>query len=491
MDSIKFSKKYLPLFQLLNAKKIVEELSFKDLTVDETEELERMRDWIRYPQDFNLDPAEVEAIKSLVDQLKIKHLTEAEQNILAHYERVYAVDTVLMSGGRDSGKTFGLGCFVGVATSEHDHRILYTRQTMSSTKNSIVKALENRLELLGIDDLYSFANDDYNSKIGKGQISITGQKTSTGTQTAKLKSIEDYSIFITDEGEELQDVDDWKKIKRSIRAQDLQCVSIISFNPPTKSHFLFEEFYSNVPEGFNGIIDNVMYIHTTYLDNGQDNMAPHNWREYERLRSVYEFYLATPPEMRIELDKKIIREYKEYRNTILGSFRDLAEGVIFEITVGDYEIPEYGEVIGADQGFTHATAFVKVNVDSNRKKVFLKEIYYDSGKTTDEIFEAIKEEAAFTRIWCDSAVPLFIKDLYTKGLNIKAVKKPKIYDSVTAMLNYEIIVDRNSLNLINEFKLYRWNDKKKEEPIDANNDAIDAARYAITMKLKESIAQPL
>ena len=139
------------------------------------------------------------------------------------------VDTVLISGGRDSGKTFALGCFVGVAASDYNHRILYTRQTMASTSNSITKALNNRLELLDLASDFSFANNEYNSKTCDGCISITGQKTSTGTDTAKLKSIEDYSIFLTEEGEELSDFEAWKKIKRSIRAQDVQCLSIIIF----------------------------------------------------------------------------------------------------------------------------------------------------------------------------------------------------------------------------------------------------------------------
>ena len=60
------------------------------------------------------------------------------------------IDTILISGGRDSGKSFALSTFVGVASSDYNHRILYTRQTMSSTDNSITQALDNRLEMLGV-----------------------------------------------------------------------------------------------------------------------------------------------------------------------------------------------------------------------------------------------------------------------------------------------------------------------------------------------------
>jgi len=408
-----------------------------------------------------------------------------------YYRQLSKVDTVLLSGGRDSGKTFALSCFAGIAASDFNHRLLYTRQTMVSTSNSITKALESRLDLLQLDQDFSFANNEYNSKDSDGCITITGQKTASGTDTAKLKSIENYSIFITDEGEELTDPENWKKIKRSIRAIDVQCLSIISFNPPSKAHYLYDEFYTKVPEGFNGIKDNVLYIHTTYLDNGQENMAPHNWEEYEALRVAYEFYLATPVADRDLLPKDLIKKYKEYKNVVLGAFRDVAEGVIFEYTIGDYVAPEYGEVIGADQGYTHPSAFIRVNVDKDRKKMYLKEIFYKRQATEEEIYAAIKDEAGFKRIWADSAAALWIRNLKDKGLNIKGVVKPKIKDSIIAMLGYELIVDPESTNLMIELDNYSWSDHKKEEPIDDFNHGIDGARYAFTMKLKQRVAQAL
>lgn len=401
------------------------------------------------------------------------------------------VDTVLVSGGRDSGKTFAVGCLVGIAAELYNHRILYTRQTMTSTNNSIVRALDNRLELLGLLDNFTFANNDYQSKKTKGLISITGQKTSSGTQTAKLKSLENYSIFITDEGEELENFDDWNKIKRSVRANDLQCISLISFNPPTKAHWLWTEFYESVPEGFNGVIDNVMYIHTTYIDNGKENMALHNWIEYERLKCAYDFYLSTPIEERIALPKKVIREYKNYKNTILGGFRDSAEGVIFEYTIGDFIENEYSVTYGMDQGFNDPTTLIKLSIDQDKKIIYLKEIYYEVGKTETDIYNSIKNEVGYNRIWCDSAVPMFIQGLRNKGLNIKAVEKPKIKDSIYSILDFDLVVTPDSTNLIKELQNYKWSDKKQDEPIDSFNHCIDAMRYAAIHKIKQRISQIL
>jgi phage terminase large subunit len=427
---IKFSKKYNPLFQILKAKGVDENHALFDLS---------------------------------------------------------KVDTVLISGGRDSGKSFALSSFVGVASSDYNHRILYTRQTMSSTDNSITSALDNRLEMLGVSHEYEFANNNYTHKLSNGKITITGQKTSVGTQTAKLKSLEDYSIFITDEGEELTSYDEWVKIKRSMRATDVQCLSIISFNPPTKTHWLYKTFYESVPEGFNGVIDNILYIHTNYIDNGQENMAPHNWLEYERLKEVYENYLTIDPKLRNDLPTKVKRDAIEFKNVVLGSFRDVAEGVIFSYNVGEF--PEdliAPPIYGMDQGYTHPTAVVKVHVDKKEKRIYLKEIFYKTHQTNDTIYEGIKDEVGYNRIWCDSAVPMFIKELKNKGLYIREVKKPKIVDSINTILNYDLIIDKNSVNLQRELDNYRWSDKRQDEPIDDNNHAIDAFRYAVSMVLSKN-----
>jgi len=391
------------------------------------------------------------------------------------------VDTVLVSGGRDSGKTFGVGCVCVLATADWNHRLLYTRYTMSSTDNSITAALENRMELFGLLDEFVYANHDYYHKNSKGKISITGHKTSSGNQSAKLKSLEDYSMFVTEEGEELPSYEDWKKIKLSIRAKDVQCINVIVFNPPTKKHWLYSQFYEGVPDGFNGVIGNVMYIHTNYLDLGKENIAIQNWNEYERLRLVYEYYLSLSKEEREQLPTKIIREYKEYKNIVLGSFRDTAEGVIFDYSIGEFPEDNTGLVfIGADQGFTHPTAFVKICVDRKNKKLYAKELFYKTNQTTSQIYDEIKEPCGYTRVWCDSAVPMFIADLKRKGLNIYSCKKPKINDSINAILDYELIIDKNSLNLQTELDNYSWSTKDKEVPIDDFNHAIDAMRYAFT-----------
>lgn len=442
MAEIEFSDKYQPLFELLVC----------------WEELERLK-----------------AIKRPSKKQRKKQREE-----LAYWKQMSKIDTVLVSGGRDSGKTFALSTFNGIAVHDHGHRILYTRQTMSSTDNSISQAIENRLELLGLLPAFEYANHDYTLKDGrKGKISITGQKTSVGTQTAKLKSLEDYSIFETDEGEELESYESWQKVKRSMRAKDVQCLSIIVFNPPTREHWIAKEFYEGIPDGFNGIRGTVLYIHTTYLDNGRENMAEHNWLEYEELRAHYEIYQKASKELRETLPQDTIKKAKRYKYEILGAFKLRAEGVIYEDwTTGVFQ-RNGGSLHGLDFGSNDPDACVEVSVDEKAKKIYLREVFFQNNLSTGQL-EATLEKLVGKGpvIIADSAGKRSIRDLWDQGFEIeKCLKKDVAYD-IKTLQGYTLVVSPESVNLMKALNNYRWAVSKAGVPNHDWSDLCDAFRYA-------------
>ena len=420
-----------------------------------------------------------------------KEFDSYEDDIKQHWLDLHKVDTVLISGGRDSGKSFALSTFNGIAAKDYNHRILYTRQTMSSTDNSITEALEGRLLELGIAQEFDVANklyslkDDVNGNPRAGKISITGQKTSVGTQTAKLKSLEDFSIFETDEGEELESFDSWKKTKRSMRAKDVQCLSIISFNPPTREHWLYGEFYEDVPDGFNGVVGSVMYIHTNYKDNGKENMAEHNWLEYEELRLAHEKYLDTPKEDREYLPKKLIKQYKEYRFDILGGFKNTADGVIYE----DWIEGEFNERLpfcwGLDFGFDDPDALVKVAVDQNKKLIYIKEGYFKGNTGTNALASILLDRVGRTDLIIgDCAEKRLISDLWEAGLNIRRSLDKKPLRDIKRIQGYTIVVAPDSPNVKKALNNYSWHDKKSGSPNHNWSDLMDGMRYAVSEQLR-------
>lgn len=406
-------------------------------------------------------------------------LTKKERE---HYEKLSKVDTVLISGGRDSGKSFAASTFVTLGAKDYNHRVLYTRYTMSSTDHSISEAITKRMRAIGCESSFEYAGSTYQNKTTSGKIYITGQKTSSLNQTAKLKSLEDFSIFITDEAEEMKSYDEWYKINKSIRASDVQCLSILVFNPPTREHWIYEEFFEDmgVQEGFTGVKDNVMYIHTTYVDN-IENVTEHNLRDYKRLKSHYEKYESLSP-MERELTKgRLKKNWKKFKHVILGGFLDVAEGVIYE----DWEFGEFDESLpfcyGLDFGSNDPDVLTKVAVDHKRRRIYIKEEYYKNNTSFEALRKILEDTCGFKNlIVADSADRRMIKDLWNGGLNIKKCSKGagSVDLRIKTIQSYTLIIDKNSINLTKSLRNYCWHEKKSGIPEHEWSHAPDSFGYA-------------
>ena len=65
------------------------------------------------------------------------------------------VDTIIVTGGRDSGKSFGVSLIACEAASTYNHRILYTRYTLKSAEDSIIPDFTEKIDLLGYGSVSS------------------------------------------------------------------------------------------------------------------------------------------------------------------------------------------------------------------------------------------------------------------------------------------------------------------------------------------------
>lgn len=214
---------------------------------------------------------------------------ESKELDLNYARQLAKVDTVVMSGGRNSGKSYVLGLWDSYATAEFDYKTLFTRYTMTSAEDSVIPNFMAKMEDMGYaSDFKTVKNrvQPKNKHKNKGSVTFKGIKTSSGNQTAALKSLEGFSCFIVDEAEEVPDYETFNKIYLSIRTPTHQNVSILSFNPPDDEHWIYKEYFlkRGVKGGFNGIVGNVMYIHTTYLDLKPEYVPKNVRREFERMK---------------------------------------------------------------------------------------------------------------------------------------------------------------------------------------------------------------
>lgn len=95
-----------------------------------------------------------------------------------------------------------------------------------------------------------------------------GFRTASNDSDSQLKSIPNLETVLIEEATEVKEKD-FDKLNLSVRDKDASPKIILCFNPSHKKHWIYKRFYErlNIDYDFNGIIDDTVYIHTTYLDN--------------------------------------------------------------------------------------------------------------------------------------------------------------------------------------------------------------------------------
>jgi len=344
-------------------------------------------------------------------------------------------------------------------------RILFTRYTMVSAHLSIIPEFLEKISLLGFENVFSVNKSEVINLGNQSDILFRGIKTSAGNQTASLKSLQGISTWVLDEAEELIDEDIFDTIDLSIREKEIQNRIILILNPVTKEHWIYKRFFEDkgVQAGFNGIKDNVCYIHSTYLDN-KENLSSSFLQRIQNIK-----------------DNNI----KKYQHKILGGWLDKAEGVVFENwSIGEFNPDGLQTSCGMDFGFSvDPDSLVEVAIDKTKKKIYLKEHIYKNGMKSQELAEMILQKVGDKLIIADSAEPRLIADLKHLSVNIKPVKKGTIESGITRMQDYELIVTPESVNIAKELNNYVYADKGSKLYVDAYNHSIDASRYNIIYHL--------
>lgn len=385
------------------------------------------------------------------------------------YKPLFSNDTrfFIITGGRGSAKSFGVGTFASLLSFEEGHKILFTRQTMTSAHLSIIPEFQEKINLIGHPDKFDITKTEIQNKQSGSSIIFKGIKTSSGDQTASLKSLNGVTTWILDEAEELVDEKVFDKINLSIRQKGRQNRVILILNPATKVHWIYKRFFEDtgVNPGFNGINGNVTYIHTDYRDN---------------IKHLDQSFLDEVKQIEINNPFK-------YKHVVLGGWLERTEGVI----ITNWQTGDFKEVapsvFGQDFGFSvDPTTLVKTSIDKANKKIYLKLCYYKTKLTTSEIAELNTFHAGNSLIIADSAEPRLIAELKNKGNNIRgAVKKPgSLTAGLSRLQDYELIVDTESYEMIKELNNYSWSDKKSGTPIDVYNHTIDPSRYAVDYQLE-------
>jgi len=383
-----------------------------------------------------------------------KPVLNKKYNALGNDTRYFVI-----TGGRGSGKSFAITTFLAFLTFEQGHKILFTRYTMISAANSIIPEFLEKLQLYDIVEHFRITKDEILNISTGSSILFKGIRTSAGNQTAALKSISGITTWVLDEAEELIKEEDFDKIDQSVRAKNKPNRVIMVLNPATKEHWLYQRFFigKGVNAGFNGMKDIVTYIHTTFKDN-IDNLSESFLLQLEDIRR---------------------RRPDRYNHQILGGWLDKAEGVVFN----NWKVGPFNEsaefIFGQDFGFSvDPTTLIKVAIDRDRKRMWIKTMFAKPGLSTKAIGELNRRYAEDNLIICDNAEPRLISELQ-EYCNLKPTIKRKgsILSGIALVQDYDLIIDADSIELIKELNNYVWHERN-EKPVDKWNHQLDALRYS-------------
>lgn len=388
----------------------------------------------------------------------------------------------IVTGGRGSGKSYNVSVFLERLSFESGHKILFSRYTMVSAGMSIIPEFQEKIESDFASECFDINKADITNTYSDSVIMFRGIKTSSGVQTAKLKSIQGLTTFVCDEAEEWTSETDFEKIMLSIRQKGVQNRIIIIMNPCDSNHWVYKRFIEKTHkiveiDGVQVQISthpNVLHIHTTYFDN-LENLSPEFLKEVEDMK---------------------VNNPEKYAHVVIGRWADVAEGAVFKKWGIVDEFPAWAKKVacGLDFGFTNdPSALVKCGIVDN--DLYIDEQFYQTGMEISDLAREIKKVGL--HVYADSADPRLIQELANRGIIIYPVSKPagSVIAGIEKIKDFDnIFITKRSYNLHKEWRSYVWAKDKDgnyiNEPEDANNHGMDATRYYISGYILGQIVKP-
>ena len=382
----------------------------------------------------------------------------------------------LVKGGRGSGKSYAVNTALCRSTYLDPLNILFTRYTMTSAEVSIIPEFLDKIDALQVNEHFKVRASDITNLVTGAKIVFRGLMTSSGNQVAKLKSIQGVKTWVLDEAQELDDPDLFDTIDFSVRTLEAPNQIIMVFNPTDVHSWIYERFYRNVPEGFNGVIDDVRYISTTYLDN---------------IHNLDQSLLHRAELMRDNAPEK-------FRNIWLGEWATLSEGIIYkdwkQISMSDFprHLPCF---YGIDWGYSNdPTAVVCCAYDMETKTVYLREVCYEKGLLAGHIARIIRRDMEDwgvnheADIYCDPARPEHIGELKLNDLCAMPADNRNKEGRISYLKYFNVKYAGEHIDW--EVKRYSWKTDPKDRsrylpvPQDGDDHLMDAINYACVTMLR-------
>lgn len=414
-------------------------------------------------------------------------------------------DIQIVFGGRGSGKSSDVVKRI-VATNYGGHNWLVTRYFKTDLKMSCFNEILATIDEWGLGNEYS---------VEKNTLTITckhnGRQIVFGAleEPRRLKSIKPKVGILTDifmeEADECPSLNSFSMLQACLRGIDKDAIKsgqpqphkriVMAFNPILPSHWMQEYFFKPLwkhpdvktveelkkltlaDKMAKGVVDGlkVTMLKTTYNDNRFLTKEDIRQRENATGQRLWVDTLGNQG----TLGKTVFLEGEHWHT---ADFAALSK---------EGKLPVFDNVRqGVDFGYVNPCAFVKLHLDTFHKKIWVFKAFYIKFVTTDVFAELIKEMAEGAPVYCDYAEPDRINTLKKAGIAADRCKKgkakgtkPAVTRRIDWLHDYEIIIDIECADLIEEMRLYQWdedsNGNRLEIPKKEHDHGIDAMSYAL------------
>jgi phage terminase large subunit len=354
------------------------------------------------------------------------------------------------------------------------------RATREDIRASCWGEINDRLTEQDIKDQFHVVDNDMFIERGPNSLRAHGFRASSGSLTARLKSLAGYNLVWIEEAEEIGEAE-FRTLDDSLRTTKGRIRIIFTLNTPPKNHWMMKRWFDAIPSGVSGFytpqlkadVKDVLYIPGTWKQN-KPNMDASTV-------SRYEAYKDSNPAYYWQVIEGLSPE--EIRGKIYSGWQ------LLDALPPEARLVRFGEDFG---WFPDPAAVVAVYYWNGA--YILDEVAYGTELSNEYLANEIKR-VGNAIVVADSAEPKSIAEQRKYGIVVQGAEKGK--DSVNYRIKVtaqkKIFVTRRSTNIWTSYENYSWAEDKdgnpKNEPNHTYSHMMDAVSYAVA-SLHNKVNEP-
>lgn len=411
---------------------------------------------------------------------------EVHESHIALWECDSNIRYVILMGGRANGRsgTASRYCVSRLLGKEYTRGAIM-RATREDIRASCWSEIVDRVNEQKITNNFRITDNDMYIERGENSIRAHGFRASSGSLTARLKSLAGYNLVWIEEAEEIGE-EEFRTLDDTLRTTKGRILVILTLNTPAKSHWIIKKWFDLSPSNTAGF--NIPYLKPEIKD------------------TLYIF--GTYRENLPNLDKHTIERYKAYEFINPGHFYQVIEGLSPDEVRGKIftgwqlieSVPKGARLVkfGLDWGWYPDPVSVVAIYYWNGGYI-VDEVVHGTNLDDDYIALQIKriENYSDVSVICGADEPKSIEMLRRKGIRSEATdnRKGSVSFRIKVTSTKKIYVTKRSTNVWKGYEVYRWAEDRdgnpKGEPNHEGSDSMDAISYAIASMSKDEFDVPV